>query len=190
MNWLVFAVSAWVALGLERSLKHQPLSLTFGGVTLAPSFMLVLMVWLALAAAPAQALWAAMILGLLMDFTSRYTLDSGQAALITGPMALAYLAAARFVLGSRWVMLRRNPVALALMTLGAGALVTIASAVPLTMHRLYGDPIVWRAWPHVAGGFGSAFYSALLALPFGLLLNPVSGAFGLETARSGPRRGS
>ncbi|MCC6661286.1 MAG: hypothetical protein IT437_10415 [Phycisphaerales bacterium] len=189
MNWVVYAVAAWVVMGLEYSLKHAPLSLTFGSVTLAPSFALVLMVWVALFAPPAQALWSALILGLLMDFISRLMLESGGTATLVGPMALAFLAGGRFVLASRWVMLRRNPVALGLMTVGAGFLVTIISAVPLAIHRVYGDPIFWHAWSYVLSGFGSAFYSGLLALPMALILNPASGAFGLDAARpAGPRR--
>ena len=188
MNWLVFAVAAWVVMGLEIGLT---LGLTWspGGVPIAPSFALVFMVWVALAAAPAQALWGAIILGLLVDLTSQLSLDPDGVVTLVGPMALAYLAAARFVLGSRWVMLRQNPVALALMTLGAGLLVTIVSALPMTIHKVYGDPIAWRAWRHILGGFGSAFYSALLALPMALILNPALGAFGVEPARpTGPRR--
>jgi hypothetical protein len=188
MNWLVFGVAAWLVMGLEVGLKVR---LTFmpGGIPLAPSFALVLMVWIALAAAPAQALWGAVIIGLLVDLSSQSASEAGGMVTLVGPMALAYLAASRFVLGSRWVMLRRNPVALALMTLGAGLLVTIVSAVPLTIHKIYGDPIAWSAWPHILGGFGSAFYSAILAVPMAFVLNPALGAFGVEPARpTGPRR--
>lgn len=190
MNWIVFAVAAWVVMGLEIGLQLR-LTWSPGGVPLAPSFALVFMVWLALAAAPAHALWAALILGVLVDLTGQMPLETPPGGMVTlvGPMALAYLGASRFVLGSRWVMLRQNPVALALMTLAAGLLVTIVSAVLMTVHKIYADPITWRAWPHVLGGFGSAFYSALLALPMALVLNPALGAFGVEPGRpTGPRR--
>jgi hypothetical protein len=105
-----------------------------------------------------------------------------------GPHALAFLVAARLVVAGRWVMLRRNPVALALMTVVAGLAVTIVTAIPLTIHQIIGDGLAWRAWPHVLGGFGSAFYSALIALPMGLLLNPMSGWFGVNPGRPASRR--
>jgi hypothetical protein len=49
LNWVVFAMLAWLALGLERGLKPM-LMLQGGSLTLAPSFVMTLAVFVSMIA--------------------------------------------------------------------------------------------------------------------------------------------
>jgi hypothetical protein len=190
VNWVVFLVCAWAAMGLEQSLKGM-VALNSWNATVSPSFALILAVWIAMNAPPQSAAWACLILGLLVDLTARIPLEPGGVLTVAGPNALALLVASQFVLSARWLMIRRNPVALALLTLPAGLIATVVSAVPFALRRLLGDAVEWHTGPELLGGFGSAAYSSLVALPMALGLNLLTGPFGFHggSNRVIPRRG-
>src|SRR5690606_12761983 len=63
VNVLLFAPLAWVALGLEIAL---PPVLDAGGGGVQPSFLIPLLVFVALHTEPRPALWAGLVLGLLV----------------------------------------------------------------------------------------------------------------------------
>ena len=91
MNWIVFALAAWVAFGLEIGLR--PL-ISPGDGSIAPSFVIPLLVYTSLWAPARTALWGALILGLGADLLSNIDLAPSGSATIIGPRAIGYLLAA------------------------------------------------------------------------------------------------
>jgi len=96
MKLLPLVLFAWLAFSLEMGLKE---GLSLGGSGVAPSFVLVLMTWVALGASPQMALWTALTLGAGMDLASprpfggvNRGVDGGVsegASVVLGPHALA-----------------------------------------------------------------------------------------------------
>ena len=90
MRWPVFAIFAYLMLTLEQSLR----TLWASSYT-CPSFLLILMVFISSWAPAMTAVWAAMILGLLVDLSSP-VLPANHATdvVLIGPAALGYLTGA------------------------------------------------------------------------------------------------
>lgn len=189
MNWLAFAFIAWVVTGLEAGVKDQ-IAYEAGGVVVAPSFALVLAAFVAMAAPPAAASWACLVLGLLVDLTSVRPLAAAPALTVVGPHALGFLLAGQFVLAARWVMIRRSPVSLGLLSLGAALIANIAVVALFTVRKVLGDPLVWNATQELLGGLGSAVYTGLLGAVLSLVLIPLTPAFSFHAGARGhiPRR--
>ena len=64
VNRVVFALVAWVFVGLEWGLRD---SLQIGTLNIAPSFVLILATMVALWATPSAAIGSAVVLGLALD---------------------------------------------------------------------------------------------------------------------------
>lgn len=190
MNWIVFIALSWVAFGLEMGLK-APLTLHAGSLTLAPSFVIPLVVFVAMGAAPHAALWACLGAGLMMDLlTPRATLG-GTLATIIGPNALGFLVAGQLVLTLRALVIRRNPLSLAFLSLAFALVAGIVATFLLSARRLIGDPLQFSASRELMDHLVSsgmiaigAFFLALILLP----LAPVLGVSGIGP-RPGPSRG-
>lgn len=165
MNSLVFLITAYTALLLEVALRPW---LEVG--TVAPSFLLVVMVFVALSASSTAALGAALFLGVVADVLVRPYPD----ATILGPMAAGYFVGAYVVLQLRGMLFRNSVWTVVAMTLAAGVFVELV-AVSLVSLRgvgfLAGDPAPgWRALRELRGRFEALGYSLLLAAPVGLAL--------------------
>lgn len=158
MNWIAFAVVAYLLLGVELG-AASGLALGASGIT--PSFVLPLLVFCALGAAPTHALWAGFALGLALDLLTPRPLagDPGVARLL-GPQALGYVAAAYLVLTMRGLMMRRNPLTLVFLTVVAGLLARLVSSTLLTVHAALHADIGWSAGRELLVGVASVLYSA------------------------------
>ena len=167
MNWLAFAFIAWVCFGLETGLQD---ALRLGERSVAPSFVVPLVVYVALSAPPRIAAWAAVLLGLAMDLTWSPGVVGGGTAHVVGPYALGFLLATHLVMASRGMVLRQHPFTLAVLSVLAAAVAQVAVVSFLMLHTVvYGD-LVWSGTSELAGRMFSAGYTAvaglLLALPF------------------------
>lgn len=178
MKLLPLVLFAWLAFSLEMGLKE---ALTLGGGGIAPSFVLVLMTWVALGASPQTALWTAIALGAGMDLASPRPFGDGNgggaAAVVFGPYALGYLLAAQLTLTLRGVMFRRSPYTLALLTVLTG-LVSGAVVVSLLFVRSMYEPLDIHATAELLRRSGGALYSggaALVLSPVLLALNSTMG---------------
>ncbi|MEL6328870.1 MAG: hypothetical protein AAFR38_04355 [Planctomycetota bacterium] len=180
MNWLAFAVVAWVSLGLELGLA-EALRLAPGDI--GPSFVIPLATWIGLRASPKHALWAALLLGLLLDLGWTVALrDSGGLSNIIGPYSIGLFLGVNLVLAARGYVLREHIVALAVMSLlCAGATQVFVTAI-LTLRNAY-DPIAWQAGDELTARGASALYTCLLAL---LLWLPFRGVEPLMAFPRGP----
>src|SRR3954462_9918974 len=99
MNWMLFAVLAWVFLGLEKGLRD---ALGLGSTGIAPSFVFALLTFVAMSAPRTIVIWAAIVLGILMDLVFEVPLRQfGGTVTMLGPHALAYALASQLIISMR-----------------------------------------------------------------------------------------
>lgn len=180
MNWLVFALATWIAVGLELGLRD---ALSMGSLRAAPSFLLILATYIAMLANPRTALWVGLLLGLLTDLLNPIpsAIPNAPSSVLVGPWTLSYVLAAQLVLSLRPLMIRRNPLTLAFLTLGAGLVTAITSVAILSWRAKVFEPIAWDATQQLWGKLATAPYSGVIALFIAFALLPLSGPFGFPT---------
>jgi len=177
MNWLTFAISAFLAWALQLGLRGLLALPDAGGV--APSFLLILMVFVALHAAPTTAAWAGLLVGLLVDLLPGPIPIApagrpGASQEIIGPAAVGYLLGAYAVVQLRGLVFRESLLTLCVLVFVAGFVVELY-VVTLYSIRGFGfipaEPVhQWSAFGELGRRLLRAVYSALFALPLGWLL--------------------
>jgi len=169
MRWSVFVIFAYLFLALEVGLDRL---LHYGPV--APSFLLILGVFIGLSAPPMTAIWSMLILGLLTDLSRGYTTSDQQAFWLIGPAALAYLCGGLAMLQLRGLVFRHSVIAMAVMVFVVGVFTYLVTVAMLTLRSLpwpLGDPIAdWSATDRLVRAFSELVYCAFLAVPLGLVL--------------------
>lgn len=195
MNWVVFAVVAWLTLGVEVGLRD---ALAVGQSGVAPSFVVVLLVFVASRAPRGTAVWASLTLGLLLDLT-RAPLGPGRAEVVVaiGPYALGCAFAGYAVVTMRALMMRRNPLATAfLAVVASGIMHVVVVALVVAQHIV---EAVYTGQP--AGALIGAYapgsqlgvralmslYTGVAALPVGAALMVLTPLFGFAPGHARPR---
>ncbi|MFW6059676.1 MAG: hypothetical protein ACODAQ_05810 [Phycisphaeraceae bacterium] len=168
MNWLVFALAAYVMVALETGLRA--LLGVSGPDGAYPSFMLILAVYVALLA-PAQVVpWALLVLGVLVDLQ----MGPVPEAAILGPAALGYLFGAYVMLQLRVLVFRESVITLAALVFATGIFVQLVIVGLYTMRGLpwlTAQPIEgWGAADQLVRRFFILLYTTVVALPVGALL--------------------
>lgn len=186
MNWVVFLLVTWVTLGLEMGLRP---SIQLGETGIAPSFAIILVAYIALAAPRTAALWAAMLVGVLLDLTSNRLDASGLGTLtIVGPYALGCMLGASAVTNVRAMVYRRNPLTMLVIASGMCVIVQIVVVACLAARSWWDPALVFHAKPELAARLGTAAYTGVAALVVGPVLNfltPLFGFIGMHHPRSG-----
>ncbi|MCE9592319.1 MAG: hypothetical protein K8S99_17570 [Planctomycetes bacterium] len=197
MRWLVFAVFAYLALALNdgaAALLYVPTRL--GPIT--PDFVLMLAAFIALWASPSVAMWACLVLGLLVDLMKPVSAVRGNDVVtfaVLGPATLGYLFAGYVMVRLRAVLNRASPLAVSVMSFAAGIFVHLTIVAMLALRNA-----PWFLNQHLAGWddadqlifrFLSMLYTAAAAIPVGWVLTRLQPFWGFESPRSGflPRRG-
>lgn len=180
MSWGVFIIIAWVALGCEWGLRD---ALALGSTPIAPSFVLVLAVFVSMWAPAAQALTACLALGLALDLLAQVPAGEGMRTVV-GPHALGLLLTGYTIITSRTLVFRRNLQTAVILTLLGGLIAAIVATLLLALRSAYGDIQPGRAGTRLLHGFASAGASALLAIVLIPLLSLASGALGFRRARA------
>ncbi|MCB9846554.1 MAG: hypothetical protein H6811_11295 [Phycisphaeraceae bacterium] len=180
MNWVTFAIVAWICLGLETGLRDV---LQLNPTAIAPSFVLPLMVFVAIWAPSGVAMAGAMLLGLLVDLTGPIATGADSRAVVAGPHALGYLGASVLILNVRGMVIRRNPVSVVALTVLAGIVSGIVVVALHTLRSMY-DPMVWDASGQLLTRLASALYSGVTALALSLILFPALPLFAFATAQA------
>lgn len=187
MNWVVFLLVAWVTMGLELGLRP---SIQLGDSGMAPSFALILVAYLALAAPRQAALWAAMFIGVLLDLTSERLASSGLGTLtIVGPAALGCMLGASAVANVRAMVYRRNPLTMLVLAIMMSVIAQIVIVACLAARSWWDPAIAFHARPELAVRLGSAVYTGVAALVVGPVLNFLTPLFGFQGMHH-PRSGS
>ncbi|MDZ4830790.1 MAG: hypothetical protein SGJ09_11415 [Phycisphaerae bacterium] len=114
MRWGVFIVMLLVGIVLDTSFMQ-----VFAVGTVWPAIVPALVTFVALHATRPTALWAAFLAGLLVDCTSPSIafLDGVRPYQLIGPTALGFVLGAQLVLPLRSMVVRRNPLALGVLTI-------------------------------------------------------------------------
>ncbi|MEM9559881.1 MAG: hypothetical protein AAF995_06200 [Planctomycetota bacterium] len=176
MNWLAFALLAWIALGMQLGLA--PL-LSPGSGAVVGSFVIPVLVYIGLHAPPRSAIWASLLLGVLIDLTTPMTRADGGEAYILGPYAIGCFAAGHFTLAARGLVIKRNPIAFTVLCVLASAVAGVVAVAFFTARSLYpGDPIAWTPGTELLNRLGSALFTSVFALVLSLplaLLTPFMG---------------
>jgi len=179
MNWIAFAVAAWIALGAELGLKP---ALALGASSVAPSFALILLAFVAMWAPPVAVYTAALIVGAALDMTHPPVLAGGASSVVViGPYALGCLAGAYAAVTSRGLLIKQNPLAFAFVAFVL-ALVTHAVAVTLLRIRASYDDVLVTFSHEVGVRLLSSVYTAALALLAGPLLRLFIPVFGFPAS--------
>jgi hypothetical protein len=187
MNWVVFLLVAWATMGLELGLRP---SIQLGDSGMAPSFALILVAYLALAAPRQAALWAAMSIGVLLDLTSERLASSNLGTLtIVGPAALGCMLGASAVANVRAMVYRRNPLTMLVIAVMMSVIAQIVIVACLAARSWWDPAIVFQARPELAVRLGSAVYTGVAALVVGPVLNFLTPLFGFQGMHH-PRSGS
>ena len=187
MNWVVFLLVAWVTMGLELGLRP---SIQLGDSGMAPSFALILVAYIALAAPRQTALWAAMFIGVLLDLTSERLASSNLGTLtIVGPAALGCMLGASAVANVRAMVYRRNPLTMLVLATMMSVIAQIVIVACLAARSWWDPALAFHARPELAARIGSAAYTGVAALVVGPVLNFLTPLFGFPGMHH-PRGGS
>ena len=139
MNVLPLVLLAWLCLGLEVGFRE---ALRLGDTAIAPSFVIPLMVWVALAAPPKRASWAAVGLGVLLDLTWIAPLEGGGGrAHVLGPYALGMLVAAQLVIAMRGLVIRRVFITVGLLSALAAVVAHVFIVSIMFVRSRLGDSV-------------------------------------------------
>lgn len=186
MNRLVVVLVGWVVVGLEMGLKSS-LSVRLGSYEAAPSFVIPLVIFIAICAPNAQALWAALGLGFVMDLVATRALGAGTVTIV-GPYAIGFVLAAQLVLVIRGVVIRRNPLTLMVLSILGGLVCHIAACAMLALHRIFESTFAFSAKHELVERFLSSILTGASGLVMSLVLLPMSAWFGLANSRGMGRR--
>ena len=172
MRWLVFLIFAITAIVLELSFRHVLALRSLGGVS--PSFIAPLVVFVALCASRRSALWACLLLGLLLDMLTQLPYGK-EIAYVPGPHALGYVFGGYLVLQIRAMVFRGRVLTLALLTLALVVAVSIVVVAIYSIRSWYPDsatiyPTKPSALRAMLRQIGVGIYSALMAIPVGWIL--------------------
>lgn len=182
MNWVVFAIVAWVLFGCQVGLRDV---LQLGDSSIAPSFVIPLLIFVALWARQGTALVAALLIGVMLDLIHTWPTERGQDIVILGPWAFGCMLAAYTTLNLRTMMFRKSIITIAILCIIGAAIAQIFGLALLTVRSTYDDIVLPSAaaelWPRLA----SAVYTGATALLIAPVLQFISPWLGMRRA-SGP----
>ena len=162
MNWLIFALVAYLMLILESGFS----SVTFLGDV---SFLLILLVYVGLMAPAPVVAWSSLVVGLLMD------LRPGPVEhIIIGPVALGCLVGTYALLQLRSFVFRQSIFTITVMVFAVGIFLQIIVVTLFSargMQFITAEPIPgWNAADQLAGRFVDLIYTAIATVPVGFIL--------------------
>ena len=178
MNWFVFILGAWVCFGLELALKPV---LDAGSQGVHPSMVVPLLVFIAINAPRKPTLWAAILLGAVMDLLSPIPAVDGGTLTIIGPHALGYLLGVHFVLAVRGMLIRRNPLTMIVISILVMMIAQIVVVAVFSARDLGASSIVWDAGDQLRARFFSSLYTGVSALLLSFVFFALGPVFGFHT---------
>ncbi len=188
MNWLVFAILAYLCLLLQVGLTSLLGIPDAQGVS--PDFLLILAVYIGLLAPTKTVAWGMLTLGILANLLHIITGPTSSGPIL-GPEALGYLAGAFAVLQLRTLVFRESVLSLVIMVFVVGIfiqLVTVALYTGRGLPFLLGQPVPnWNAPDELVHRFLVLLYSAAVAIPLGFVLIRLKPAFNFTAGPRGER---
>lgn len=168
MNPLAFIMLLWLAAGAEWGARD---ALQLGTVPIAPSFLFIVLVYIALWSSPAAALWAGLGIGVTLDLLYQLPTARGIDAVVLGPNALGCITAAYLVVNMRAILLSRNIFTAPFVTLLAMVVAQVLVVTLLSVRGSYDAIEFGPAGAELLERLASAAFTAVLAIPVYPLLN-------------------
>lgn len=176
MNPITVALAVYLFWGFDAALRG-PLAL--GNTAATPSFMMVLLVFLAVHGPVKTVPWVGLALGLCVDLLVARPIYEAQAiATIIGPNAIGFFAASHAVLALRGLMLRRNPFAFLFLCAAGTMLAQLVVVAIMTLRSLLDTAMPAAPSAELLARAGSAVYTGVISLVLGPLLHLAVGWFG------------
>lgn len=182
MNWLSFAVVAWLFLGLELGLRD---ALRLGDSAVAPSFVIPLLVYITLSTPPRTATWIAIALGLTLDLSWVLVRANGPAGYVVGPYVLGLVLAAQLVHAARGMVIRNNPLTITCLSGLAAMVAHIVVVAVLTLRGAGIDNLDFNPTGQLQSRFFSALYTAILAFFLSFVFTRIEPLMGFHLDRYG-----
>ncbi len=185
MNWLVFVITSYLFLLLQMGLK--PLLGIPDAYGASPNFLLILAVFVGLSAQTKTVAWGMLTLGILANLIPGPEVSGT----ILGPVALGYLAGAFAILQLRTLVFRESVISLAIMVFFVGIIIQLVTVMLYTGRGLplfLNEPIPnWSAIDELFQRFWELLYSAVAAVPLGIILMQLQPSFKFTASQRGER---
>jgi cell shape-determining protein MreD len=184
VRWPVFIIAMFLVLVFDAALAPA-LAIDSQGMNIRPGASAALAVFVALSAPRLTAMWACLILGLMLDFANLISLGGTNEVCIPGPYALGYVFSGYFICQLRSSVFRRRALTIGVLSVGfafAAAVVVVSCSV--IRGWLPGPTLYWTAGTargELLRQFFCALYSGLLAWPLGWLLIRTSALWGFQS---------
>lgn len=180
MNWIVFAIAAYLAYALQQGLGH------FWNINgHEPLLPLIVLVFIGLQASASTVAWSAILLGLLVDIHTQRVTD------LVGPWALGFLAAGYALLQLRNLLFKDSVITIGIMSFVAGIFAVLVTTILYAMRGigfLTGEGLAdFSAAEELFNGFLMLLYTTALSLPVGYLLLKSKSAWGFGPRARGMR---
>jgi len=179
MNWFVLAFVAWITFGLELALGPV---LDSGSSGVHPSMIIPLMAFVALYAPRKQALWAAILLGIIIDLLAPMARADGGSVVIVGPHALGYLLGAHFILAIRGMLIRRNPLTLVIISIASSFIAQVVVIALITLRNMGTSPLIWDAGDQLVERSFSSLSTGISALVLSVIFFALAPTFGFHSS--------
>lgn len=185
MRWMVVVIFAFVMLVLE-----QGLNTLIEVATVAPSFLLIFAIFLALTAHLRAVPWLMIMLGAMADLSTLYSTRAvDQDFALIGPSILGFLFGGYFAVQLRALIIRDSPLALGFAVFICGIFVHLAIVALLSLRGmgiLTGEPMLqWSLADQLTRRFFGIIYSAALAVPISILLIRLEPLMGITPETAG-----
>ncbi len=179
MNPLVFAAWAYALVLAEVAWLDSPLAI--GRVGHAPLLSVVLLAYVALHAPAKAVLWAALVVGAVLDLRTPLPGAGDEPATLLGPHVLGMLVGAYALIEARGVIMRDSVLAPAVGTAIVGVLAAVLAAFWCGLRDLiYSDLPGYHPLAALGGTLLDVLYAVVLAVPLGALLHRTRHALGFD----------
>lgn len=182
MRWLFFCIVAWFCIGLELGFAD---ALQVGQGKAQPSFVMILLAFVALWTTTSHVVVASLFCGLFLDLVFVVPLASGETAVILGPHALGCMLGAYTVRTMRGLMFRRGALAVGFLAM-VGTFVACVVVIACLRIRNFYEPLdIPPASSTLFAGLLAALITFGVGIPFGWLLGALRKPLGFpQSGRS------
>jgi len=185
VNWAIFAILSWFALGLDIGLAS---AISPESSDIRPSFFIPLLVFVAMRAPHRTALWAGLAGGLLLDLIHPLARPGASPVTVPGPHAIGTMLAVQLVVALRAMVMHRNPLTTAVLAFVTVVVAGVVAIALLTIRTMFGGGIDYAPTHELLTLLGSALYTAVVALVLAIPLSWFAPVFGFGGHHANPGR--
>lgn len=178
MSRIAALIACWVALGLERGLAGL-VQIELGSLTVAPSIVAPVLVFFCIHATQQSALWTCLITGVALDLAWSPSSSTNEPGVVLGMYAFGFTLSAWFVLLSRGVVIKKNPITLCVLSVAFVMIAQTWISLVMGLRSVY-DTVLWDTGLEWTSRMAGAGLTGLVAIAWWLVLTPIMGVFGFH----------